>query len=116
MNNILSLTCAFDLTLPKFLMNLTNIMNRQVNNVLILWLSAVSFSFSFRSMGRFPVPSVLYSDVSEADHSSQLATESYRAPLNEIDRRRNFAIISHPDAGRFKTCEIIILVHPLKSI
>jgi len=25
--------------------------------------------------------------------------ESFRAPLSEIDRRRNFAIISHPDAG-----------------
>ena len=88
-------------------------MNRLVNNVLILWLSAITVSFSFRSIGRFPVPSVLYSDVSEADHS-QLATESYRAPLNEIDRRRNFAIISHPDAGRFKNYKIIISVHPLK--
>ena len=78
-------------------------MNSREIKLLILWISAISISisFSFRSIGKFPVQSVLYSEVSETDHSSQLATESFRAPLNEIDRRRNFAIISHPDAGRF---------------
>ena len=94
------------------------IMNRRENNVLMLWLSAItiSFSFSFRSIGRFPFRSVLYSEVSDVDHSNLLATESYRAPLNEIDRRRNFAIISHPDAGRFWSCSIVISEHQLNNI
>jgi hypothetical protein len=31
--------------------------------------------------------------------ASNSEIESFKAPLNEIERRRNFAIISHPDAG-----------------
>jgi len=32
--------------------------------------------------------------------TSEYNSESFKAPLNEIQRRRNFAIISHPDAGK----------------
>lgn len=45
----------------------------------------------------------LHSEVGSFDQSVSFPdinrVESFRAPLSEIDRRRNFAIISHPDAG-----------------
>ena len=33
----------------------------------------------------------------------KIITNSFRAPSFEINRRRNFAIISHPDAGIYST-------------
>ena len=37
--------------------------------------------------------------------SSESNSESFKAPSNEIQRRRNFAIISHPDAGKKELCK-----------
>lgn len=44
---------------------------------------------------------VAYQDILSNDGESVIASnsESFRAPDIEIERRRNFAIISHPDAG-----------------
>ena len=43
--------------------------------------------------------SSLFSTTEEA--APAIINESYAAPLNEIERRRNLAIISHPDSGKF---------------
>lgn len=37
------------------------------------------------------------------------AAMQYRAPQNEIDRRRNLAIISHPDSGKTTMTERLLL-------
>ncbi len=36
---------------------------------------------------------------SDSDLKDKLYEETFKAPTFEIERRRNFAIISHPDAG-----------------
>jgi hypothetical protein len=41
--------------------------------------------------------------------TSDIIIESYKAPSNEISRRRNFAIISHPDAGKTTLTEKLLL-------
>ena len=38
-----------------------------------------------------------------------LGEESFRAPIGEIDRRRTFGIISHPDAGKTTLTEKLLL-------
>ncbi|RYH29278.1 GTP-binding protein [archaeon] len=41
--------------------------------------------------------------------SSAVTNASYKAPLTEIIRRKNFAIISHPDAGKTTLTEKLLL-------
>ena len=48
--------------------------------------------------------STLLFETAAAPSSSQ-----YKAPANEIDRRRNLAIISHPDSGKTTMTEKLLL-------
>jgi len=48
---------------------------------------------------------VLYSSTETTADSS----ETYKAPLPEINRRRNLAIISHPDSGKTTMTEKLLL-------
>ncbi len=46
---------------------------------------------------------------SEANQQQQEQQQSYAAPLPEINRRRNLAIISHPDSGKTTMTEKLLL-------
>ena len=50
------------------------------------------------------IHTVLHSATEEA-----AASTSYAAPINEIERRRNLAIISHPDSGKTTMTEKLLL-------
>jgi hypothetical protein len=39
-------------------------------------------------------------------------SDNYIAPVFEIDRRRNFAIISHPDAGMCHIFKLLKTIQP----
>jgi len=46
---------------------------------------------------------------STADETAAIINESFVAPLHEIERRRNLAIISHPDSGKTTMTEKLLL-------
>eukprot|EP00562_Extubocellulus_spinifer_P032293 CAMPEP_0178713394 /NCGR_PEP_ID=MMETSP0699-20121125/19393_1 /TAXON_ID=265572 /ORGANISM="Extubocellulus spinifer, Strain CCMP396" /LENGTH=624 /DNA_ID=CAMNT_0020362211 /DNA_START=100 /DNA_END=1974 /DNA_ORIENTATION=+ len=51
----------------------------------------------------------LFSTTEEAPATAVAGTSDYKAPQAEIDRRRNLAIISHPDSGKTTMTEKLLL-------
>lgn len=85
--------------------------SRQIS--LILW-AIVGFQSS--THGFFQTNSVVRNrfacDVNSSSclsSSSQTAETSTKAPVIEVDRRRNLAIISHPDSGKTTMTEKLLL-------
>lgn len=58
------------------------------------------FCFSPNSNEHYRIPTVV--------HATETST-TYAAPIDEIDRRRNLAIISHPDSGKTTMTEKLLL-------
>jgi peptide chain release factor 3 len=54
------------------------------------------------------VPHILQSTAAK-DNESEATASTYKAPVFEINRRRNLAIISHPDSGKTTMTEKLLL-------
>ena len=65
--------------------------------------SALAFFGSYPTHARLGSSGLASATVEDAVEATSLpsgAPGQYAAPFNEIDRRRNLAIIAHPDAGK----------------
>ena len=62
-----------------------------------------------RVFPRLPAPLWASMDVENADAATAATAAGWRADRKQITRRKNFAIISHPDAGKTTLTEKLLL-------
>jgi peptide chain release factor 3 len=77
-----------------------------------IFISEVLFLSSFlqvQNVSSFSPSVKVQHATSTAIHAATDSSSTYAAPLKEIDRRRNLAIISHPDSGKTTMTEKLLL-------
>ena len=95
-------------TLPFIFMNARN-MTASLRILLLLISVVVSYAFSPQTTITRPSPRTSTRRHSSTTQSSNNNKISQAAPQQEIDRRRNLAIISHPDSGKTTMTEKLLL-------
>lgn len=77
--------------------------------VIVLQLIVSTASFHLRNFMVTKSSCSHFSLMAVTDLGIEQDIQSHKAPIHEISRRRNFAIISHPDAGKTTLTEKLLL-------